>query len=83
MVLLLDADFVVSTGLHDALSSSRQFSALIEDTATHRNAIVLPAFETEASLGMEQGSSVASQAQASKPQLLATAHPVLLGRSWL
>ena len=65
VVLLLDADFVVSAGLHERLSTSTQFSALAEDTAAQRNAIVLPAFETEASLGIEQGSAVATKAQAS------------------
>lgn len=67
VVLLLDADFVVSTGLHEKLSNSHEFGALVEDTATHRTAIVLPAFETEASLGIDQGSLVASQAQQSEP----------------
>ena len=73
VVLLLDADFVVSTGLHEKLSSATEFAALIEDTAMHHSAIVLPAFETEASLGMEQGSAVASQAQASESRLLVNA----------
>lgn len=70
VVLLLDADFVVSTGLHEKLSNSHEFGALVEDTATHRTAIVLPAFETEASLGIDQGSLVASQAQQSNKEQL-------------
>ena len=65
VVLLLDADFVVSTGLHERLSKTTEFQALVQDTADQRNAIVLPAFETEASLGMDQGSQVARQAQLS------------------
>lgn len=64
-MLLLDADFVVSAGLHEKLSGEMQFKALTEDTAFQRNAIVLPAFETEASLGIDQGGEIATQAQAS------------------
>ncbi|KAK9796664.1 hypothetical protein WJX73_002272 [Symbiochloris irregularis] len=70
VVLLLDADFVVSAGLHERLSASTQFAALTEDTAAQRNAIVLPAFETEASLGIEAGGQIATDAQKSNKEQL-------------
>ena len=65
VLLLLDADFIVSKDLHAELTQSERASALMEDLTSNRRLIVLPAFETEASLGIEQGGDMALQAQAS------------------
>jgi len=62
-VLALDADFVVSAGLHEKLSSSEASAALLEDVSIQRNVVVLPAFETETSLGLEKGGDIANLAQ--------------------
>ena len=63
VLLLLDADFVVSKGLHEKLSEEKHFRALVEDTVTHRAAIVLPAFETDAALSADAGGQTAFTAQ--------------------
>ena len=65
VVLLLDADFIVSHDLHEALTQPDKAAALMEDLTANRRAVVLPAFETEASLGVEAGGDMALQAQAS------------------
>lgn len=69
MLLLLDADFVVSKGLHARLTAEPAFQALVEDTCTHRAAIVLPAFETDSSMSVDQGGLTAFNAQQSEPLL--------------
>ena len=66
MLLLLDADFIASAGLHEFLTQSDKASDLLEDLVDNRRVIVLPAFETEASLGMEAGGKMALKAHASK-----------------
>lgn len=63
VVLALDADFVVSAGLHEKLSSPTTAAALLEDVSIQRNVVVLPAFETESSLGLDRGSDIATKAQ--------------------
>lgn len=63
MVLALDADFVVSAGLHEKLSGPHASTALLEDVSIQHNVVVLPAFETESSLGLDKGSEVATKAQ--------------------
>lgn len=68
IVLLLDADFVVSKGLHETLSEEGHFKALVEDAVNHRAAVVLPAFETDAALSAEQGGLTAFTAQQGKLQ---------------
>jgi hypothetical protein len=66
VLLLLDADFIVSKGLHEELTQSERSAALMEDLTTNKRIIVLPAFETDAALGVEAGGAMAMQAQASK-----------------
>ena len=63
MVLALDADFIVSAGLHEKLSSPEASTALLEDVSIQHNVIVLPAFETESSLGLDKGGEIANKAQ--------------------
>ena len=63
VVLSLDADFLVSAGLHEKLSSPEASAALLEDVSIQRNVVVLPAFETETSLGLEKGGDIANLAQ--------------------
>ena len=63
VVLALDADFVLSSGLHESLSTPDASRALLEDVSIQRNVIVIPAFETEGSLGLEKGAEVATLAQ--------------------
>ncbi len=63
VVLALDADFVVSAGLHEKLSAQDASAALLEDVSIQRNVVVLPAFETESSLGLEKGGEIANLAQ--------------------
>jgi hypothetical protein len=65
VVLSLDADFLVSAGLHEKLSSPEASAALLEDVSIQRNVVVLPAFETETSLGLEKGGDIANLAQRS------------------
>ena len=65
MLLLLDADFIASAGLHEFLTRDDKAADLMEDLAVNRKVIVLPAFETEASLGVEGGGDMALKAQAS------------------
>lgn len=67
MLLLLDADFIASAGLHEFLTRDDKAADLMEDLTTNRKVIVLPAFETEASLGVEAGGQMALQAQGSEP----------------
>lgn len=66
MLLLLDADFIASAGLHEFLTRDDKAADLMEDLTTNRKVIVLPAFETEASLGVEAGGQMALKAQASE-----------------
>ena len=65
VLLLLDADFIASAGLHEFLTQSDKAADLMEDLVDNRRVIVLPAFETEASLGVEAGGEMALKAQAS------------------
>ena len=60
VLLLLDADFIASAGLHEFLTQSDKAADLMEDLVDNRRVIVLPAFETEASLGVEAGVSAPS-----------------------
>jgi hypothetical protein len=69
VLLLLDADFIVSKDLHAELTQSERAAALMEDLTNNKKLVVLPAFETEASLGIEQGGDMALQAQASARSL--------------
>ena len=66
----LDADFVVSAGLHERLSSPEAAEALAEDLNIHRNIVVIPAFETESSLGLEKGGEIATRCQHSASSIL-------------
>ncbi len=70
VLLLLDADFIASAGLHEFLTQSDKAADLMEDLVDNRRVIVLPAFETEASLGVEAGGEMALKAQASASPLL-------------
>ena len=54
---------MVSAGLHEKLSASDASAALLEDVSIQRNVVVLPAFETESSLGLEKGGEIANLAQ--------------------
>ena len=78
VILLLDADFVVSKGLHERLSEERHFKALVEDTTTHRAAVVLPAFETDAALSADEGGMTAYTAQQGVPGGGVSAAPAVL-----
>lgn len=66
MLFLLDADFIASKGLHEELTQSDKSAALLDDLTTNKKVIVLPAFETDAALGIEAGGEMALQAQASE-----------------
>lgn len=66
VLLLLDADFLVSEGVHEALTATDKAAALMEDLTANKKIIVLPAFETPRTLSEETGKSYALQAQASK-----------------
>ena len=70
VLLLLDADFIASAGLHEFLTQSDKAADLMEDLVDNRRVIVLPAFETEASLGVEAGGEMALKAQGSESPLL-------------
>ncbi|CAL5227189.1 g10104 [Coccomyxa viridis] len=70
VLLLLDADFIASAGLHEFLTRDDKAADLMEDLTTNRKVIVLPAFETEASLGVDGGGEMALKAQASTKQEL-------------
>ena len=70
MLLLLDADFIVSKDLHQTLTQSDRAAALMDDLSNARKLVVLPAFETDASLGVDAGGDMALQAQASRRSLL-------------
>lgn len=63
VVLALDADFIVSSGLHESLTAPVASAALLEDVSIQRNVIVIPAFETEGSLGLDKGGDIATLAQ--------------------
>ena len=65
VLLLLDADFIASAGLHEFLTKDDKAANLMEDLTVNRKVIVLPAFETEASLGVDGGGEMALKAQAS------------------
>ena len=69
VLLLLDADFIASAGLHEFLTRDDKAADLMEDLVTNRRVIVLPAFETEASLGVDGGGEMALKAQASARSL--------------
>ena len=71
--MALDADFVVSAGLHEKLSAHDASAALLEDVSIQRNVVVLPAFETESSLGLEKGGEIANLAQRGTSLFLANA----------
>lgn len=64
VLLLLDADFLVSKGVHEALTASDKASALNDDLTANKRVIVLPAFETPRSLSEETGRTYALEAQA-------------------
>ena len=66
VLLLLDADFLVSKGVHEALTALDKASALMEDLTANKKVIVLPAFETPRSLSEEEGREYALQAQSSE-----------------
>ncbi len=66
VLLLLDADFLVSKGVHEALTATDKAPALMEDLTANKKIIVLPAFETPRTLSEETGKAYALQAQASK-----------------
>ncbi len=77
VVLALDADFVVSAGLHEKLSGQEASAALFEDVSIQHNVVVLPAFETESSLGLEKGGQIANLAQQGEhlfPETVAYSH---------
>ena len=63
VVFSVDADFIISQGLHESLTTAGAASALLEDVSIQRNVIVIPAFETEGSLGLEKGGDIATLAQ--------------------
>lgn len=69
VLLLLDADFIASAGLHEFLTKDDKAADLMEDLTVNRKVIVLPAFETEASLGVDGGGEMALKAQASASSL--------------
>ena len=62
VLLLADVDFLVSAGLHERLSEPTANEALVQDTTTHRQVIVLPAFETDPKMTIAEGSDSADRA---------------------
>ena len=64
VILLLDVDFLVTAGIHSRLSGLDAAAGLANDTGVHRQAIVLPAFETGPNLGVIAGSAAAASAVA-------------------
>ena len=65
--MAVDADFLIVPGLHEKLSGADAARALLEDLTMRRQVVVLPAFETDAALGIEQGAQIAIRAQTGKP----------------
>ncbi len=63
VILAVDADFLVMPGLHEKLSGPDAAKALLEDLTMRRQVVVLPAFETDAALGIEHGAQIAIKAQ--------------------
>ncbi|KAK9825605.1 hypothetical protein WJX74_010038 [Apatococcus lobatus] len=70
VILAVDADFLVVPGLHEKLSGSDAAKALLEDLTMRRQVVVLPAFETDAALGIDAGAQIAVKAQTGTKQQL-------------
>jgi glycosyltransferase-like protein LARGE len=64
LVLLLDADFLVSDGFRDEALRPAAWAALLDATHARRQALVLPAFETRAGLELGAGAATAAAAAA-------------------
>lgn len=72
LVFLLDVDFLPNYDLHDALTHEDTWESILEATHKQRKVFVVPAFETNQSLKIEDGISMASEAaSASKHNLKA------------
>ena len=78
VVLLLDVDFLVTAGVHSRLSGVEAAAGLAADTGVHRQAIVLPAFETGPDLGVKAGSAAAASAVAGEQHSFHTCKPLAL-----
>ena len=66
----MDVDFLVTAGVHATLSGIDAAAALADDTGVHRQAIVLPAFETGPDMDARAGSDAAASAAAcAKPSV--------------
>ena len=74
VILAVDADFLVVPGLHEKLSGSDAAKALLEDLTMRRQVVVLPAFETDATLGIEAGAQIAIKAQTGLPSFVTPMH---------
>ena len=72
VLLLADVDFLVTAGLHERLSEPTANEALVQDTTIHRQAIVLPAFETDPQMTLLDGRDAAHLAIHSASQELLT-----------
>lgn len=58
----------MTSGLHERLSEPTANEALVQDTTIHRHAIVLPAFETNPEMAIEDGKDAAARAVNSEPR---------------
>jgi len=70
LIFLLDADFLPNTGLRTALLQPDAWRAALRATHVDKQILVVPAFETEASLSLENGGEVASLASTSSKKQL-------------
>lgn len=73
LVLLLDADFLPSTGTRKSLLKPSAWQRALRATHDDKHVLVLPAFETKQALPLEEGMRVAERAAAgAKPELVKT-----------
>ena len=70
LIFLLDVDFLPNRALRESVTSQENWESLLEATHKKRKVIVVPAFETDPTLKIEDGIQVAVQAStASKIEL--------------
>eukprot|EP00850_Spirogloea_muscicola_P023057 SM000325S12650 [mRNA] locus=s325:7630:15088:- [translate_table: standard] len=60
LVILLDADFVPSDGLHQQLTQKENYEALLRATTQEKQVVVIPAFEMRGDVA-EEGETVAKK----------------------
>lgn len=66
LIILLDVDFLLTTGLRQRLLQEPGWSAMMHDTHVNKDVIVLPAFETKPRLPLDEGKEIAENAIRSK-----------------